>query len=706
MPNRAKNIQANPDAHYLNRARLARLPASVHAVHDRGRDLVLTMLRDFFEQVDDALFELADKALSNQEQNSFFDSMRKVRVQRRLIEAGMADAIENAFAGPEAAAEPRPPGDGPLGGPHDIEEMMALDAVMTGAQQTFAAPIQELSQRLDSLLPASAYPANNPFGPETLCLAFAAQVHCLNLDLQARLLLIRVFDQSLISRLGELYQMTNQILIDHQVAVSAQDVGRRGQTEVEEPSQQDAVAGVDSPSAVLQKFLREAVAEEGAEVAPSDGQGQLLQRLSRAQELPEIGEQLATTDISLSNFLKSRGFWVDISRRDREIVKLVDRLFEIVLTDKSLAAPVKLLIARLQIPILKVALIDDSFFASTGHPARRLLNLMSMASLGWSGDTAADGNPQYDKMCQIVNELLARFDTDTGIFSELLVDLTSFLEMEQRHVQVFEQRTLDAEDGSARAEAIRNRANAEVERITRGYSLPPMVDHFIRDAWSNVIYIAGLKFGEDSTDWKTAMATLEQLVWSLQCPRTLEERQQLLERIPVLLQQVRAGLDTISYNSFDMPELFESLQAAHMACVSAPLSGDSPADAPAPLPVDTGNPGLSNPGVDTGDSHEATIELPDDDPHMRQVEAYSRGSWFEIAGDGDVPIRCRLAAYIPATDQFPGKYIFVNRSGLKVAEKTRSELAHLLKLGTLRPLDNSMLFDRALEKVIGGLRDG
>ncbi len=62
--------------------------------------------------------------------------------------------------------------------------------------------------------------------------------------------------------------------------------------------------------------------------------------------------------------------------------------------------------------------------------------------------------------------------------------------------------------------------------------------------------------------------------------------------------------------------------------------------------------------------------------------------------------RCRLAAFIRPT----GKYIFVNRNGMKVAEKTQQELAQALQRGHVRPLDNSMLFDRALETVVSSLR--
>ena len=84
---------------------------------------------------------------------------------------------------------------------------------------------------------------------------------------------------------------------------------------------------------------------------------------------------------------------------------------------------------------------------------------------------------------------------------------------------------------------------------------------------------------------------------------------------------------------------------------------------------------------------------------LARVDALAVGMWFEKQED-DSSYRCRLASIIRAT----GKYIFVNRGGVKVAEETRDSLAVELQHGQLRVLEDSMLFDRALESVITNLR--
>ncbi|MFT5693685.1 MAG: hypothetical protein ACI92E_003028, partial [Oceanicoccus sp.] len=97
----------------------------------------------------------------------------------------------------------------------------------------------------------------------------------------------------------------------------------------------------------------------------------------------------------------------------------------------------------------------------------------------------------------------------------------------------------------------------------------------------------------------------------------------------------------------------------------------------------------------------ADFELHDDDPAMLQSAALSMGSCVEIHQEDGKKYRCRLAAVIRST----GKYIFVNRAGMKVAEHTRMSLAIDIKRGEISVLDEGLLFDRALESVIGNLRD-
>jgi len=89
-----------------------------------------------------------------------------------------------------------------------------------------------------------------------------------------------------------------------------------------------------------------------------------------------------------------------------------------------------------------------------------------------------------------------------------------------------------------------------------------------------------------------------------------------------------------------------------------------------------------------------------DDAGLRQVDKMLPGCWVEFQEDPENSLRCKLVAIIAAT----GQYIFVNRTGMKVLERSRPDLALELRNGRARVLDDTMLFERALERVIGNLK--
>lgn len=705
MKDRTKVLEFEPETRHI-RIHLARLPASVHSAHDKGVQLVIRLLGDFFEQADDSLFELADQAWSNQEQNLYFDAMREVRVQRHSIESGVSEAIAEAFAALTLRDHPasgytQARSRGPMGIYSDeLEEMVALDTSVARAEENFAELLQQVSQQLDALVPVKVYQKNNPFGPHSLCLAFMEQMRPLDLDIKAKLLLLTLFDMAVVGRLDRVYELVNQLLTHGADEAQSTAVYPKAVASVPKPTEATSDYLVRAPTviapelaAMLQQLLGH---RDEAEADQQTTKTQLLSLLTIAQRLPAV-QAGASGNLDVRALLDSvqqqqKNSQAKIAPADAEVIGLVNKLFEVILADQNLAAPMKALIGQLQIPIAKVALADKSFFTQGGHAARRLLDEMAIAALGWQGEPD-ETDALYSKIQDVVSRILADFEADESIFSELLIDLAAFREKEHRRAAVLERRTLDAEDGKARAELARAAVAAEIDQRIAGRPLPEVVEKFIKEAWSNVLFITSLKFGTASPEWEQALTTLDNLIWSLQPPSRADDRQRLIDVMPELLAQLGSGLEAISYKPLEMSQLFQSLREIHLALIAGqtPAAPSEPANIPAanmteaPVLADQ----LSHPD-----------KLPDDDPHMQQVAAFRPGSWFEMPGDEGKTMRCRLAACIKPAD----KYIFVNRSGLKMAQKTSSELAWLLKQGNLSSLDNSMLFDRALETVVAGLR--
>ncbi|WP_020207950.1 DUF1631 domain-containing protein [Gilvimarinus chinensis] len=747
--NRENVVPLNPDQKRSAETSLARMPAPMHQLREKSRMQLQVMLRDLFDKTDDALFELADKATNNHEQNLYFDSMRQVRLRRKETEAEFFRRIDIGFAhllSPESFSERVEEREVSLDNmalvDHDeLEEMVASETMVNRASEQFSEKLQHLTLRMDQLVPAKVYLKNNPVGPEIICHGFVEAASAIEIDVKARLVLFKLFDRHVMSQLGEIYELLNQQLIDANILPSMRGAPKVQREQPRQPVQEGGnaegarsagnYAEVDESSEQVLLQLRELLqgqpGHHGAEASVgAAGQGprlssqDVLSLLNLAQQRTvQRNQPLASADEvkSLLSGLLAQGGEANksINQVDEDVINLVSMMFEFILEDRSLASPMKVLLARLQIPMIKVAIADKSFFGKGGHPARRLLNEMATAALGWqdSGEEGRAKDALYRRVDETVNRILADYSKDVGIFEALLLEFRAFQEKEKRRAQILEQRTIDAEDGKAKSQRARAEVDAALAEVTAGVKVPQAAAQLLAAAWSNVMFITCLKEGEDSDAFEAQLDTARDLVWSTTTAMDAESRQKLLTLVPGLLARLRKGLEDIAFNPYQMGQMFKALEKLHLDILrgkvditpeveATPLEKESLEE----LERDDSVVGTVEPTLAEQAHAEAMVELvPEtedylDTQHLALVSNLTQGSWFEMITESGDKCRCRLAAIIKPT----GKYIFVNRTGMKVAEQSREGLACALRDGKMLVLDDGMLFDRALESVIGSLR--
>jgi hypothetical protein len=192
---------------------------------------------------------------------------------------------------------------------------------------------------------------------------------------------------------------------------------------------------------------------------------------------------------------------------------------------------------------------------------------------------------------------------------------------------------------------------------------------------------------------------MDDLIWSVEPHEDAGARQKLLGMVPGLLKALREGLASAAFDPFSTSEFFTQLEALHVQTFQQTKRAEQGAATVASEPlaqmVEVADEIVLQPQVKPLEA-----ELQPDEESLRTIDAIHVGSWIELTEADDHKVRCKLAAVIKSA----GRYIFVNRAGMKVMEKSRESLAVDLSHGKLRILDDALLFDRALESVIGNLR--
>jgi hypothetical protein len=724
----------------------ARLPVVLLQVRDKSALQLKQGLHALFDNADDTLFEMADKAKNNVEQSTYFEAMRDLRLKRKSIERGFLEKFFEAFVrigqyenADASLLDPVSYDKLALVPNDELERTVALDAMVSKVYKRDGVALSQLTTRINILVPRRLEDSGNPLGPSLLCDFFLQAGRSLGVDIKVKLIIFKLFEKYVLSETDHLYADANQLLIASGVlpdlkAVPARRAADRAGAATNAPARtgpasdalplssggerlsslDDGVQEVFSALQGLLHDLRGSVAPKLDDTATADAQpistNDLLRLLSHLQQYVPSPQAVETPpdDYNLRQQLeqlltrvsvKSGKFRV-VGSIDEDVINLVAMLFDFILEDRNLPDSLKALIGRLQIPMLKVAVVDKSFFSRANHPARRLLNEIASAAMGWSNRDDYQRDALYSRIEQIVQRLLNDFVDDPALFSELLVDFLAFNNDERRRSELLEQRTRDAEEGRARAELARHIVEQELNKRLLGRTLPQVVVQLLQEAWSRVLLLICLKHGASSDEWRAGLQTMDDLIWSVEPHDGPEARMRLLELVPGLLKALRDGLASSAFDPFATSQFFSQLEVLH---VQAFQRGSAPADANSAA-WDNALVEVLEEIVLAGPTDpqpvESPVRLADDDSSLLQVDKLRPGCWVEIQEDAENKLRCKLTTIIEQT----GKYIFVNRTGMKVLEKTRMGLAVEFRRGTIRLLDDALLFDRALESVVTKLR--
>lgn len=393
---------------------------------------------------------------------------------------------------------------------------------------------------------------------------------------------------------------------------------------------------------------------------------------------------------------------------DAITVDIVAMLFDLIFDDADIADPIKALVGRLQIPLVKVAMLDRSFFSSKAHPARHLLDLISQSMMRWGRDVGHD-DPLYIKLAEIVDRILRDFDRDLSLFEACSVDLQSFIvSLEAEEMQRAEAASLIAsarEQERMRREDARRAAEDEIDERLRK-PLPGVVQSLLDGAWRRLLR----KLVEDGTDtvvdYQQALSTADELIWSVQPKADADDRRALISALPGLLRRLNQGFDDASIHPADKLMLLNGLFDLHAQWMKPGLTPLAPAvdewvpeaisandDVPAPEVVSVH---VEQDGFDLEDISlklPAHLDIQDQD---RLVEL-KRGDWIEFLQTDGSFVRMRLNWVSPQR----GIYLLTNPGSPRAMSVAPDALALQLARGEARIVDAAPMFDRAVSQALG-----
>ena len=687
------------------------------------------------EKIDDALFGRAEIAESNMIQTQYFDAMRELRIIRKDIEEDFINGFTRRFnqgiprqTSSDANFNLNSDDDScglSLIDKKDMEEDLAITNMVIKIRSASKQTLFLLDKRVGFLInDPDLENWQNPLGPEAICDAFHDAARRIETGLEIRLVVFKLFDQHVICHLSELYKEINAKLVAMGVLPEIKTSVRKNPNPATGP--QSNAAGTAPPDGEVpqgSEFTGYAPAQPagGGTAAASGYHGAgagpigaltMLQHGGIPAGGSSTGDEAFAVDpadvnsgqVNILHGLRNSSLAQSLGKGGDMTIDIVAMLFDYILDDKNIQDGMRALIGRLQIPLLKVALLDNEFFTRKNHPARRLLNRLATTAVDWD-EERGNKDPLYLKIQSIVQTILNDFEDDISLFGTLLDELESFLGKEEDQARVRAERSAKIMEGKERLDVAKSTTLEEIEPRLNDEQNLDFIRDFVTTHWKNLLFITCARQGKDSPAWKQTIATMDDLIWSVKPKYTREDRHKLVTMQSSLLTHLREGMERLSIPPAERDEFIARLVHAHGRTAvneaetkqeAVEATQDKSATSSVSMIQKAVASSTAQPEPEKESPKPVTNAPEPDDSYSAKVRQLTTGTWMEFCGSDGKSQRAKLSWISPITNT----YLFTDRKGLKVGNYGLDELALLLSSARARVLDTAPLMDRAVSTVL------
>lgn len=258
---------------------------------------------------------------------------------------------------------------------------------------------------------------------------------------------------------------------------------------------------------------------------------------------------------------------------DHMVIDVVGSLFDQILADSRVPPQMARQIARLQLPVLRVALNDPSFFSSRRHPVRRFVNRIASLACAFEEFDDGPGRQFLDRVRSLVQEIIEGDFDQIDLYSAKLASLEEFI-AEQTHSTLVNRGT-EAVLGNKEAELrLQQRYTLQLRAALLPIEMPDYLRDFLSQVWSQALVLSISRDGAGSERSTRYRRVGRDLVMSIQPKGLPTLRKKFLMQLPALMKDLGEGLTLIGWPEAAKREFLGRLQPAHAESLKAPPTSE------------------------------------------------------------------------------------------------------------------------------------
>ena len=490
------------------------------------------LINEYLNQSGDRLIQLAEKAANNDQQNQLFETLATLKQDQPQIVDQFLKHIDNAFntqnnsSSQSSLSTPESTDDLELVDLEEFEDWLSLDIIVRRAQERYALPLACLQQRFSKLFIRNFTEESLPVGVYQLCEALQSALKPCEVPRSLLPALYRLFDEYVIRHLEDFYDVLNQQLKNSGVLPKAENQVLSGQnrpknsnvqgsaehtpniatTGFPEEAQEALHPGLYQTVTDLLQLVHSAAPAQTTTIDPestiSDPQ-ELLQQLNVLQGSINTQNETAPLLNQITEQLNTA-----LSQELNDLVSLVSNVFTNLNTNDQISDTLAQQLNRLQVPLVKQALSDASFFSSAQHPAKQLLNLLVDLTL----NSEQPNQSLERKLDSIIGHITDSDTIDVSEYESALSEASAVAEHQYKAYQRNTERVAQTYEGQQRVQRAEDAVQREISRRVAPPDVPEVVLELLENGWQELLKITYIRQGADSPAWQQQLATLDQLL--------------------------------------------------------------------------------------------------------------------------------------------------------------------------------------------------
>lgn len=232
------------------------------------------------------------------------------------------------------------------------------------------------------------------------------------------------------------------------------------------------------------------------------------------------------------------------TKSEKATIEIVALMFQAILAEERIPPGIRVWFARLQMPVLRVALEDPDFFGTADHPARQLIDRMGSCVMGFDASGVQGGAMEVEikRIVQVIEQY-----PETGkkvyqiVFEEFQKFLSKFLTEKgatQKVVSVAQQ--------VEQKETLAIQYTIEMRNMLKDMPVRDEIRDFLFKVWAEVLAVAAVRKGPQHADTLVLKKSATDLIWAASAKPNRADRAKVIQDLPNLLLRLRSGMTLLA----------------------------------------------------------------------------------------------------------------------------------------------------------------